>query len=74
MITLHVFLLLTGVMCMLMSVVQSLAAVVKSQHLSVDWILCGFRMINALKMGEHMKKWAKKLSGGTRRKVRTLIQ
>jgi len=27
-------------------------------------------MINAMKVGEHGKKWAKKLSGGTKRKVR----
>jgi len=26
-------------------------------------------MINAMKVGEHRKKWAKKLSGGTKRKV-----
>ena len=26
-------------------------------------------MINAMKVGEHMKKTAKKLSGGTKRKV-----
>ena len=26
-------------------------------------------MINAMKVGEHRKKWAKNLSGGTKRKV-----
>jgi len=34
-----------------------------------SFILCCFRMVNALKMGEHMKKRAKTLSGGTKRKV-----
>jgi len=29
-------------------------------------------MINAMKVGEHSNKWAKNLSGGTRRKVEHL--
>jgi len=32
-------------------------------------ILCYFSMVNAMKVGEHGNKWAKKLSGGTKRKV-----